>query len=248
MVRFKKHVISYGDTIQSIAQQELGDMSRWVELAQFNNLRHPYIVDTVEEKMQNPDHLVTIGDTLLIRIDNDDTSTLISNLSNINTYDQEEIYALALGKDLDILPLPRGIGSPGYDSEIFEMKGDGKGSIAIRKGVENLKQSLYIRLITPLGSYLGHPNYGSKVHMYLGKKNTEENATLLDIEIERTLKTDGRVTNVKNNGHIIQGNTYTASFDVYAISLEQAFQFVVSSSNAGPLVLLDNFNNDLLNN
>lgn len=248
MVRFKKHVISYGDTIQSVAQQELGDMSRWVELAQFNNLRHPYIVDTVEEKMQNPDHLVTIGDTLLIRVDNDDTSTLISNLSNINTYDQEEIYALALGKDLDILPLPRGIGSPGYDSEIFEMKGDGKGSIATRRGVENLKQSLYIRLITPLGSYLGHPNYGSKVHMYLGKKNTEENATLLDIEIERTLKTDGRVTNVKNNGHIIQGNTYTASFDVYAITLEQAFQFVVSSSNAGPLVLVDNFNNNLLNN
>ncbi|MCB5366905.1 DUF2634 domain-containing protein [Collinsella aerofaciens] len=248
MVQFKKHVISYGDTIQSIAQQELGDMSRWVELAQFNNLRHPYIVDTVEEKMQNPDHLVTIGDTLLIRVDNDDTSTLISNLSNINTYDQEEIYALALGKDLDILPLPRGIGSPGYDSEIFEMKGDGKGSIATRRGVENLKQSLYIRLITPLGSYLGHPNYGSKVHMYLGKKNTEENATLLDIEIERTLKTDGRVTNVKNNGHIIQGNTYTASFDVYAVTLEQAFQFVVSSSNAGPLVLVDNFTNNLLNN
>jgi phage baseplate assembly protein W len=241
MVQFKQHIVRYGETIQSIAQDELGDMTQWIALAQFNSLRHPYIVDTVAEKLNNPDHLVTIGDTLLIKLDNSATSNLISNLSTATSYDQEEIMALALGKDLDILPLPKNIGSPGYDAQVFEMKSDGKGAIATKRGIENLKQSLYIRIITPQGSYVGHPEYGSKVDMYLGLKNTEENASLIDIEIERTMRTDSRVKNVVCNGHTVSGNTYSSVFTVTSYSLNEAFQMVMSSINNGPIVLTDNF-------
>jgi phage baseplate assembly protein W len=247
MVKFKKRTVAYGDTVQSIAQQELGDMSRWIELVQFNSLRHPYIVDTVEEKMQNPDHLVTIGDTVLVQIESDSQSDLISSLKSTTQYDQEEIFALALGKDLDILPLAKAIGSPGWDSEVFEMKANSRGGIATKRGIENLKQSLYIRLITPLGSYLGHPKYGSKVYMYLGNKNTEENAALLDIEIERTIKTDGRVKAVENMGHTISGNSYSTAFKVYSYTLDEAFLFVLSSASNGPLILTDNYNDNYMN-
>ena len=157
MVRFVKHIIAYGDTMQSIAQQEVGDMSQWVNIAKFNNLRYPYIVDTVEEKMENPDHLVTIGDTLLINITDDAQSILIEELKRTPDYNQEELYALALGKDLNILPYPKGLGDPGWDSQVLEMKGTNRGQIATVRGIENLKQSLFIRLITPKGSYIGHP-------------------------------------------------------------------------------------------
>lgn len=247
MVKFKQRIVAYGDTVQSIAQQELGDMSRWIELVKFNDLRHPYIVDTVDEKMQNPDHLLTIGDTLLVQVSNDTQSDLISSLKRTTQFDQEEIMALALGKDLDILPSIKGFGSPGWDSEILEMKANSRGALATKRGIENLKQSLYIRLITPLGSYVGHPKYGSKIEMYLGKKNTEENAALLDIEIERTIRTDGRVKSVESQGHIISGNSYTSAFKVYTATLEEAFMFVVSSTANGPFVLTDNFKNNLIN-
>jgi phage baseplate assembly protein W len=242
LAKFVQHIVRYGDTIQGIAQQRLGDMSAWIELAQFNNLRYPYIVDTVEEKMQNPDHLVTIGDTLLIRIADDVQSNLIQELKRTNEYDREELFALALGKDLNILPLPKDISSPGQDSEILEMKGDNRGKIATVRGIENLKQSLFIRLITPKGSYVGHPLYGSNLHMYLGMKNTEENAALIDLEIERTLRTDSRVTSVELINRTIQGNTYAASFRISTITLEQAFEFVLSAQQNGPIALLDNFN------
>jgi len=241
MANFIQYVVSQEDTIQGIAQSQLGDMSKWIDLAQFNNLRYPYIVDTVEEKMKNPNHLVTVGDTLMIPVSDDQTTGLISKLSTATQYDKEEIYALALGKDLDILPLPNGQGALSMNGEVLEMKSDGKGAIKTVRGLRNLLQSLYIRVITPKGSYIGHPEYGSEVHKYIGMKNTEENAALLDLEIERTLRTDSRVTGVISNGHTLVDNTYTASFSVSTMSLEQAFEFIVTSKANGPLVLLDNF-------
>jgi len=243
MVKFKKHIIAYGDTIQSIAQKTLGDFNRWTELAQFNDLRYPYIVDTVEEKMKNPEHLRTTGDTLLVRASNDEQSELISSLKRMNEFDQEEIYALALGKDLDIMPFPKQFGDPGWDNETLELKGNEKGQLATVRGVENLIQALYIRLITPLGSYVGHPKFGSNIHKYLGKKNTEENATLLNLEIERTLRTDGRVTRVELVNYVIKGNTYAAHFKVTSVTIEEAFDFVVSANQNGIIVL----ENDIAN-
>ena len=240
MVRFKKHIVAYGDTIQSIAQMHLGGMNYWVELAEFNNLKYPYVVDTIEEKMTNPDHLVTIGDTLLIQATNDQKSNLITDLKRTPEYNQEEIYALALGKDLDVTPELRGIGQPGYDSELLGLKANDKGRIATVGGLENLRQALFIRIMTPKGSYVGHPNFGSEVHLYLGRKNTEENASLLDLEIERTLRTDSRVSNVVFNEHVITGNSYKGSFTVFTMSLEEAFQFVISAEANGPVVLLNN--------
>jgi hypothetical protein len=247
MINFVPHIISQGETMQSIAQDELGDMTLWVTIAQFNNLKYPYIVATVSDKLADLDHLVTVGDTIYIKVTDDTQATLIQSLSTISSYDKDALMALALGKDLDILPLNRTLLTPGQGSEIFAMKSDGNGAVKTVGGVANLLQSLYIRVITPKGSYLGHPTYGSDVDLYIGKKNTEENATLLDLEIERTLRTDSRVTNVEFQGHDLVDNSYTAYFDIYTLNLDQAFQFVVSSINQGPLVLLNNFNSNGLN-
>jgi len=248
MAKFKRRIIAEGDTMQAIAQQELGDVSRWVELVRFNDLRHPYIVDTVAEKLTNPNHLLTIGDTLLIEMSENSQNELMSALKRTTDFDKEELYALALGKDLDVLPIPKPFGKAGWDSDILEMKDDGRGDIATIRGVENLKQSLFIRLITPLGSYIGYPRYGSKVHEYLGRKNTEENAALLDIEIERTLRTDGRVRTVEKVGHVIDGNSYSTTFKVFSIAMEEAFLLALSGElgKEGSLVLQDNFVDNMI--
>lgn len=238
---FRNHIVAEGDTIQSVAHQVLGDMTRWVELAEFNNLRHPYIVDTVEEKLKNPEHLVTIGDILLVKVSKGEQAQLIAELRDTTTYDQEEIYALALGKDLDLMPISNRLEDASYSNELLELKGNYRGDVATVRGVDNLKQSLFIRVTTPKGSYIGHPNYGSEVHKYMGKKNTEENATQLDLEIERTLRTDRRVSNVIFNGHTISGNTYTGAFTVYTLNMQEAFEFVVQGERNGPIILLNQF-------
>lgn len=242
MAKFRNHIVAEGDTIQSIAHTQLGDYSRWEEIVEFNNLKYPYIVATPEEKAKNPEHLVTIGDTLLIRVSEDDQANLISNLRRANEYDQEEIYALALGKDLDILPKERKLGDP-YFTEHLELKGNERGDLKTVKGIDNLKQALYVRLVTPKGSYIGHPTFGSEVHKYLGKKATDETAYLLTLEIERTLRTDRRVTSVIQNGYKIEGGTYTGYFTVYTMDSEEAFDFIVQAQENGPIVLVNNFIN-----
>lgn len=222
--------------MQSIAQNELGDMRLWYMVAQLNNLKHPYIVDTVEEKMKSPMNLITTGDTILINT-TDSASDVATALATMPEYAKEEIMNLALGKDLDITPLPLSQRKTGYRGEILELKGDNDGKLALVKGVENLKQSLFIRLITPRGGYLGHPDYGSRIQDYLGNKNSEENSVMIDVEIERTLRSDARVTKVALKERTWGQNWYKATFIVYSISLDQAFEFILNAGNSGPISL-----------
>lgn len=240
-VRFRNHTISHGDTIQYIAQKYLDDMTRWVDVARFNNLKYPYIVDTNEEKLENPDHLATIGDVLLIKLEEDEQSEMISDLKSITEYDKDEIYALALGKDLDIEPIPDQYGYIINEEEKLELEGDPQGDLKTTRGMENLKQALYIKLITPKGSYVGHPRFGSEVDKYIGRKNTKENATLLALEIERTIKTDGRVSKVKKLDSYLTGRSVKMKFSISTIDLEDAFEFVIGASDEGIVILEDEF-------
>lgn len=243
-IKFKRHVVSQGDTIQSLSQNYYQDISRWNEIAKFNNLRHPYIVDTLEQKLENPDHLVMYGDTILIKVADGEQENLISDLKTTTEYDKEELYALALGKDLDIIPISNEYGDISSDSEVLELKNNPKGDLNTVRGIENLKQALLIRLLTPRGSYLGYPNFGSEVHTFVGRKNSAETASLLNIEIERTLRTDSRVTQATLNKYAVKNNEFRTSFKVSTLTLEDAFEFVISVIDDGPIVLLDNFNDN----
>jgi phage baseplate assembly protein W len=231
--------------MQGIAQEQMGDMTKWTDIVGFNNLRYPYIVDTVEEKMKDPDHLVTIGDTVLVKAGDDSQTNLIQELRRSTEYDQEELFALALGKDFDILPFPRKLGDPGRDVEELELKGDKRGDIATIRGLDNLLQSLYVRLITPRGSYVGHPNYGSYLYKYVGRKGTQDIAVMIDVEIERTIRTDTRVTQCNLVNRSISGNTYQAVFSVSTLDIEDAFNMVIQAQEDGTILLLDDNFNDL---
>lgn len=239
MVRYVEKIIAMSDTLQSIAQHHLGDMGRWVEIVESNDLRYPYIVDTVAEKMENPEHLRTIGDVVLIQLPTNRERSATDELSRMAIAEKEDIYGLALGRDLSIIPSQKEIRDRGSSDEIFNLSSDSRGRIKMTSGIDNLKQALLVRLLTAKGSYIGHPEFGSEIHMYLGNKNNSETADLLDLEIERTLRTDGRVRHVELREHRISRNTYTGAFRVTPITIEEAFEFVVSMEHQGPIILLD---------
>ncbi|ALA46770.1 baseplate assembly protein [Bacillus phage Nigalana] len=250
MAQYIEKIIASGDTLQSIAQHKLGDAQRWRELAEFNKLRYPYIVNTVAEKMKNPEHLLTVGDTLTFAVNDDNRATVLTSMRYSDKFNTANIYDITLGMDIDVLPALDDNGAAGFDGEILGFNGNGwdvshpastsyKKDLKICRGIENLKQSLLIRLLTPKGSYLNHPNYGSVLADIMGSKKTEEVALRAVNEIERCIRTDGRVKHVERGANSFDSNTLTVEMSIYTITTEEAFTFAVSANTSGIISLLN---------
>ncbi|AAY53336.1 baseplate assembly protein [Listeria phage P100plus] len=236
MARYKKHVVQYGDTMQSISQLETGSVGNWVDIVEYNKLKYPYIVQTNEERKENLESTVTIGDVIIIPVASDLTEIDPYALTN---QDKNLIMSLALGRDLSMTSNQDYYNKRGTSDEILEVVANGKGDLATVDGVENLKQALIARLLTPKGALMLHPEYGSNLHKMF-KKATHEQASLIDIEITRTLLLDGRVETVESLGYKVEEDVYVGKFLVTIESLQTAFEFVVQGDTTGSIILLDN--------
>ena len=126
----------------------------------------------------------------------------------------------------------------GSHDEILGLSASGKGDVQTVEGVENLKQALLARLLTPMGSLLLHPGYGSTIHDMIGRKNTIDNMRILEDEIVKTLKKDSRVENVVAESSYIEEDTYHGEFTVQLFSLQEYFSFVIEGDSRGQIVIL----------
>lgn len=236
-MRLKRHEVRYGETMQSISQQHYGATDNWIDLIEFNDLEYPYIVETMEEKKENLEHLVTYGDTLIIPIDSDLTDY---NLYKINKKDQEEMIELSFGKDLDMLTgNEEEINEHGTSDEILGLSADDENKdVRVAKGIENMKQVLSARLLTARGSLLQHPNYGSDLHLLFGKAVPEQ-ALLIEQEVMRCLTIDTRVRSVTLDKYSIQGDVYRGTYIVELQDVEYALRFVLNADSVGIVALFD---------
>lgn len=200
-MRFKKHVVQHEETMQAIAQRYYGDVSYWIDLVEHNNLKYPYIVETDEEKMQDPERLASTGDTIIIPIESDLTDV---SAKEINSRDKDVLVELALGRDLNITADEKYFNEHGTSDNILAFSTNGNGDLDTVKGIDNMKQQLQARLLTPRGSLMLHPNYGSDLHNLFGL-NIPEQATLIEMEVLRTLTADNRVKSANLVDWKIQG-------------------------------------------
>jgi phage baseplate assembly protein W len=71
--------------------------------------------------------------------------------------------------------------------------------LILQTGIENLVQSLVLRLMTERGELtaLGHPNYGSRHHQLIGEPNTEANRNLLKLYMIECLKQEPRLDSIQ---------------------------------------------------
>lgn len=228
MARYVNHTIVYGDTIQSIAQQRAGSASLWEDIVEYNNLDYPYIVETLAEKMENPDNLRTVGDTIIVPIEID---LLDTNLESLGYRDRDLILGLALGRDLKVGYDEESVANKAMHGEILGLQADNSGDIEVVQGVENLRQATINRLLTPKGSLFLHPEYGSDFYKYIGRKNTEEVMTMIEDEITSTIQKDNRVDNVEVVDSRIEADNYFGEFRVILHSLQEYFEIVVEMDN-----------------
>ncbi|ANH50500.1 baseplate protein [Staphylococcus phage pSco-10] len=234
-MRFKKHIVQHEETMQAIAQRYYGDVSYWIDLVEHNNLKYPYIVETDEEKMQDPERLASTGDTIIIPIESDLTDV---SAKEINSRDKDVLVELALGRDLNITADEKYFNEHGTSDNILAFSTNGNGDLDTVKGIDNMKQQLQARLLTPRGSLMLHPNYGSDLHNLFGL-NIPEQATLIEMEVLRTLTADNRVKSANLVDWKIQGNVYSGQFSVEIKSVEESINFVLGQDEEGIFALFE---------
>lgn len=183
------HTVGAGDTIQSIGLLYGVD---WTELVVINGLEYPYIDDDIEiNEHKDLDSVAKIGSKLVI-------PTIGLNIPNKTNNSADEIEKYAFGCDLDLFSLEQTENHVVNLEVEGQLTDDNKGDIKLSEGIENLRQQLIIRIGTPKGALLLHPEFGTHILDYIGKRTTVELLIKIKLEVQECLLGDFRVLGVSD--------------------------------------------------
>lgn len=139
-------------TLERLALNELGDEGLWVEIADMNNLKPPYVIQDQSDTTKNVLHP---GQPVLL------PTPPTNGFSNATVNQQLPInQALSqveqnLGIDLKISPE-------------FDLVFDNRGDLAVVTGAENAAQAIVLKLSYEPGDVINHPEIG--VGLAIGSK------------------------------------------------------------------------------
>lgn len=179
-----------GDTLQRIAARELGDASRWPDLASLNELRPPWITDDPALESQ---YVLLAGKPILIPAPPPEAS-------GVSPTDDDAIFGT------DIL------------TDRGRLQGGPTGDFALVRGAPNLTQASENRLATPGGSLIWHPDYGNRQHELIGNRNDPVANELAALFLARCLRQDPRISRVEKNIAVVIGDAIESS--AWAIAVD----------------------------
>lgn len=211
---YKTHVVSSGDSLQRIAV--LNGIEDWMEIAYFNKLSYPYI-DTDNLKKYDG-KVARLGDLIFIPSYEYVVSPTSGELSITKMEEQ------AYGCDLDIYSAIDDNGKANNLEEKGELSSN-NGDIALVRGINNLKQQLTIKLSTPKGSLMLHPDWGCNILNMVGTKGTEENLTDMMLMVREAILEDFRVVSVSNLNIQKDSSSVTINCDIQPISPYPTFRY-----------------------
>lgn len=209
---YKVHRVSYGDSIQKIATQY--GVQDWREIAYFNNLVYPYIVDNLDIAPNGK--VAVVGDSVFIP-----SNEFINYPKAKEDYTMEE---QAYGVDLDIYYATDDNGKARNLEERGEMSLDDR-DLRLVKGIENLVQQLTIKLSTRKGSLMLHPEWGCNILNMVGTKGTEENLTDMMLMVKEAILEDFRVESISNLSVSKTATSVTIDCNITPIAPYPEFHF-----------------------
>lgn len=230
-MRYKKYTIQQGDTLQSIAQATLGDLTQWYSLASFNGLKFPYIVEPEFKDIKREQ--LSAGDLLLIPIE--ESYAQVEDAKSIA--DRNQVAEYVFGRDLSLITdLDTAKYRAGSD-EIVGFDSDGRGSINTVKGYDNIVQSTLMRLNTPIGSLPLHPEYGSHVYEFLGNLNSSIELEVLKSWIEKAIKGDSRISDATVTSYYSEADKVKFNIRIVPISEEDQQTIIINMDSIGKFTL-----------
>ena len=134
-----------GTTLERMAQQELGDSSRWGEIVEVNGLKAPYITDDLSSPLED---VLRPGDTVLIPTPVQNGFSQAPAAKEIKTTKNLSELERSLGTDLKL-------------TADFDLSLSGAGDFEVVSGVDNMGQAVLIKLGYEKGEVMRYPEMGA---------------------------------------------------------------------------------------
>lgn len=167
----KQYVLKHGESLRTIAQTELGDADRWQEIVELNSLSYPFITASPSTGT------ITPGDTIYLPETEEEFVE-----TEVPVFGTD----ILLSGDKFNITVPRG--------GDFLVSDDG--DYRLVSGIPCVHQDYAHRLMTSYGSLPYHPFYGSIIPDLIGSKKGSTWRTKTELEIERVLRADDRISDV----------------------------------------------------
>ena len=94
-------------------------------------------------------------------------------------------------------------------------------------------QALLMRLNTPLGSLILHPDYGSNFYSLLGENNTTSNVNKIIVGVEQTIRKDSRVSNVNVEAVMVDPTQISIKATITPVGLEKDLNLFLGATKTG---------------
>lgn len=182
-----------GMTLERLAQQQLGDSTRWGEIVELNNLKAPFVWDG--DRSQQPESTIMSGQNILIPVPVlNGFSQIPSGKLNILT---QNLSAMEqnLGCDFKV--------DPNFDLILTN-----SGDLELIAGAPNMGQAVLIKLAYEPGEVLGFPQLGAGIVPGVKFPAIED----IKDRVVNTLLQDNRIESVQNLGLIRNGMQLSISF------------------------------------
>lgn len=190
-----KEIILPRDTdLERLAQIELGDSTRWVEIAELNGLKSPYIIQDMSDTTSNVKHP---GDKILIPqpqvnpFSSAPAAKQIPGTANLSELEK------SLGTDLKVTP-------------DFDLSLGNSQDLLLISGGENLSQAVVLKLGYEKGELIRHPEIG--VGLNIGGKFPDL-ITIRD-DLVDTLTQDSRIDKLTDLAIRREASTLKMHFNI----------------------------------
>lgn len=193
--------------LERLALVYLGAATRWVEIAELNDLKYPYIVQDLTDTRSN---VKRPGEVILIPQNNvfgfaEIEDTIVNKLtSNLNSVEK------SLGVDLKV--------STEYDLTLTN-----SGDLNLVAGTQNLAQAVVLKFGYEKGEVINHPTLG--VGIKIGSKFT----SLIEIRdnVITSLSQDPRIDSIEDLALLRRGSELRLSFSIKIKNVDQPIPLTI---------------------
>jgi hypothetical protein len=191
----KQVKILKGMTLERLAQQELGDSTRWGEIVEVNNLKPPYISDDPQESR---DGVLKPTDNILVPV------PIVNGFSQVPAGKENKLT-------VGMSELEKSLGTDFKLNKDFDLVLNSSGDIELVAGAQNMAQSTLLKLSFEPGDVIRHPSIGAGLVVGTKFPPIEE----IKDRITNTLLQDTRVQKVADLSLIRDGSALYIFFNLH---------------------------------